>query len=317
MIPAIRNLHEERNRYAVDLHKMTEENHYLKIIRAIDCLPLSVHELKSIKGRFYILTAAKFNHIDRPMKLDKRFFDNTNTSFYFFDKEINLYGFPRPAQTEFNVYPDIAEAGRYHFAEWSFLLAEYEKSFANYPFFMTSSRFYEKNLRLKGSLGDYQTVLFDLLDKYGYGYLPSYDRNLSFIDLEEYRRQGYLGGTEQGLHFIQNLFGVDMTNEGRWISDYFCNYIGFKTRDNLKAYVEYYLPLFKLFFDDQWNLIYDYKNLEIVRPDMTFREFKPLSLLLEQISHLFFLKNKIPFLGMHYDGFYEVNEWRQEIIKIN
>ncbi|OYT98118.1 MAG: hypothetical protein CFE40_12610 [Burkholderiales bacterium PBB1] len=250
------------------------------------------------------------------MRLDKRLFDKANTEFYFFDSGLDLSEFPRPYKVEIEIYPQIAAAGRSHLAEWSFLLAEYERGFVEYPFFMTSSRFYEKNLRLQKSLSSYQSNLFMWLEKYGYGYLPSYDRNLSFVDMREYHRQGLLGSDKNTLSFIEDMFGVDMWEEGRFVSDFWCNYIGFHNRANLVAYVEFYLPMIRRFFDAQWNLTVDYRELAIVRSDVNFRQFKPLTLLLERVSHLFFFKNKIPFVGLHYDGFYEINEWAGEAFKI-
>jgi hypothetical protein len=287
------------------------------MINTVDFLPSEVGNADSCDGRFYVLTALDFNHIKRPMNLDGRFFDCTNTEFYFFDSELDLNGFPRPALMEVAVHPKIASAGRLHLAEWSFLLAEYEKGFAKYPFFMTSSRFYEKNKRLRGSLGTYQARLFQFLKKYGYGYLPSYDRNLSFIDLEDYRRLGRLGITDERYDLILKKFGVDMTNEGRWVSDYWCNYIGFGTREHLTRYIEFYLPVLHDFFDSDWSLVNDYREMNLVRLDVPFRNFKPLTLFLEQISHLFFYKNKYPFIGLHYEGFYEINEWRKSFEKLD
>ncbi len=354
-LPALRQLHEQRNLYAEmlavleeryaqlnkkldDLHeqhstcaeslvRLNDENRQLRekyrelkkrepSIRAVDYLPISIPRAEFTKGRFYILTALEFNHIQRPMRLDKRLFDETNTEFYFFDAGLDLAEFPRCYKTEQETYPLIADAGRKHLAEWSFLLAEYEKNFAEYPFFMTSSRFYEKNSRLRHPLGRYQSDLFKWLEIYGYGYLPSYDRNLSFVDMNEYEINGWLGTDENTFSFINEVFGVNMKEEGRFVSDFWCNYIGFQSRKHLVAYVDFYLPLIRRFFDDQWNLIVDYREMAIVRSDVNFRQFKPLTLFLEKVSHLFFFKREVPFVGLHYDGFYEVREWRREFMKI-
>lgn len=122
--------------------------------------------------------------------------------------------------------------------------------------------------------------------------------------------------TEHRNEFIKDLFHVDMNVECRWVSDYWRNYIGFWSRDDLLAYVRFYLPIFNMLFNSEWQLIKDYRDLEIVRLDVEFRNFKPLTLVLEQISHLYFLKNRIPFLGMHYDDFYEIREWQREFVKI-
>ena len=207
--------------------------------------------------------------------------------------------------------PEIALAGRQHLAEWSFFLTEYHKRILNYPFFVVSSRFYEKNNTLKASLDDYWDIMFKGLNEYGFGYLPSYDRSLSFIDMTTYYNNPIktLGTTEKGLAYIKDRFGVDMQCNYNKVSDFWCNYIGFASRDHFEKYMDYYMPVFDEFFDSDFNLKANYRAMGLVREDISFRELKPPTLLLELISHLFFYVNKIPFFGLHYDGTYEVREW--------
>ena len=77
---------------------------------------------------------------------------------------------------EYDLDPLIFEAGKKYLAEWSFLLNEAKHSFCEYPLFMISSRFYEKNHWLLKSLDYYWDNLFNFLQKYNFGYLPRYDR---------------------------------------------------------------------------------------------------------------------------------------------
>lgn len=274
---------------------------------------------RSIRPRptVYVLTAFRFNHIERNVLLDDRFQSDTNFVFYFFDQEIDLSDFPKPFLRECDIYPEIAAAGRAHLAEWSFLLAEYHKRVLDYPFYMISSRFYEKNKRMIGRLDDYWDWMFAGLSRYGYGYLPSYDRNLQFIDILDYIEKGYLGSTNQGLAYLRECLGVDMLQDHRYVSDFWCNYIGFRDRAALERYIEFYLPLIANLFDPAWELCKDYLALGLVSPSVNFREYKPLSLLLEQASHMFFFKNKVPFYGLSYDGGYEVREWERAFERIH
>lgn len=258
----------------------------------------------------HVLTALDHNHRQRPMPLDARFLAPAAPhAFYFFDPDLDLAGFPGLALRESDVAPNMAEAGRRHLAEWTFLLAEYERPFLGYPFFATSSRFYEKNTRLARPLPHYAEDLFALLERYGWGYLPSYDRDFGFCDMEEYIEKGYLGTTGAGQDFIAELYGVRMPEQYRYVSDFWCNYIGFHSRIHLERYVEFYLPMLRRFFTPDWQQAEDYLAMGLVRSDVAFRALKPLTLLLEQVSHMFFLKNRIPFFGLHYDGFHEVREW--------
>lgn len=263
----------------------------------------------------YILTAYRFNHLSREAPIDPRLLERPGeTIFYFVEPEGRPAGFSAPALAEIDIFPEINEAGKRHLAEWSFLLAEYYRPFARYPFYMVSSRFYEKNERLPGALHDYSAEWFRRLRQFGYGYWPSYNRRLGFEDLREYFQIGRLGMKQDGLDLLERLYGVKYLDEYRWFSDFFCNYIGFQSRARLAAYVEFYLPLIELFFDRQWRLTDDYEKY--VRRRQLFREEKPFTLLLELASHLFFYARDVPFFGLHYDGIYAVDERRAKLTRL-
>ncbi|MCI0704802.1 MAG: hypothetical protein L0241_27405 [Planctomycetia bacterium] len=264
----------------------------------------------------YVLTAHHFNHVARPIPLDPRLlYAPKNFHFYFFDPEGPPRGFHRRAHCERDIYPELHEVGRRHLAEWTFFLAEYERPFASYPFVTISSRFYDKNLRLPGPLDTYLPLFGWYLNEYGYGYLPSYDRDFSMIDLEEYERIGYLGTRREGMDLVQRLYGVKMPAEYRYTGDFWCNYIAFQSRVELVRYIEFYMPLLRYFFDERYNLITEYADTFVNRR-YVFRNEKPLTLYLEQLSHLFFYLNRLPYIGLHYDGFYEVDERKQEFRKV-
>ncbi len=76
----------------------------------------------------------------------------------------------------------LHKAGARYFAEWAFLLAEVKHSFCDYPFFMISSRFYQKNHWLNADLNCRWDQLFAQFEKYNWGFLPSYDRPLRWTD---------------------------------------------------------------------------------------------------------------------------------------
>lgn len=238
-------------------------------------------------------------------------------NFYFFDEGVDLDSFPARYLKESEIFPVISDAGRRHLAEWSFFLTEYHNKILNYPFYTISSRFYEKNLRISGSLDDCWDRIFNGLDRFGYGYLPSYDRDFDFIDILDYFNKGRLGMTTGGFEFINEQFGVDMRSDYRYVSDYWCNYIGFKSRAHFERYMDFYIPIFDKIFDNKFNIKWDYVAQGVVRSDVPFREFKPLTLILEQMSHLFFFKNKLPFYGLHYNADYEVREWEGRAIKLD
>jgi hypothetical protein len=95
----------------------------------------------------YVITYHKFNHEFGRLALDPRFLNSDkNIIYYLIDQKC-----PAPLQGkrvifEQEIDPLLYEAGKYYFAECSFLLSELKNSFCEYPFFMISSRFYEKIL---------------------------------------------------------------------------------------------------------------------------------------------------------------------------
>jgi hypothetical protein len=260
----------------------------------------------------YLITAYRHNHMDRQVPIDPRFLESQrNYVFYFVDKEGELPGFPRPTVAEVAINPAIQRPGQLHFGEWTFLLTEYKYGFADYPLFMISTRFYEKNKRLRLSLDQLWDDIFGFLATYGYGYLPSYQRDFGFIDYQVYYERSLLGTTLEGVDLINRLYGVNFLEECRFFSDFFCNYIGFQTRQELVCYVEFYLPLINYFFDANYREVrpvshYMQRLTDVQR--VGFRAEKPFTLLMEMISHLYFYANARRFFGLSYDGFYEIDE---------
>ena len=258
----------------------------------------------------YVVTAWRFNHVERNLPLDERLTDpRLDPVFYFVDQPPE--GFSQPHIVEPEINPAIVGAGRTHLAEWSFLMTELERPFARYPFFVTSSRFFEKNA-LVPSLVDLWPSAMAALDEMGWGYLPSYDRPAGFVDLAEYFEAGRLGMCETGLAFVDGFYGVRIPLQYRFMSDFFCNYLGFASRAHFEQYMAFYVPLIRRFLDSEWSLIRD-PELYVKRRNV-FREEKPLTLLLEMVSHLFFYCNEIPFLGVKHDGLCRVMEWQSEIV---
>lgn len=253
----------------------------------------------------YIITAWQFNHVDRGISLDERLTDpRLDPVFYFVDRPPE--SFPHPSIIEPELNPRIAEAGRLYLAEWSFLMTELERPFAHYPFFVTSSRFFEKN-QLVPSLGDLWSDAIAALGDLGWGYLPSYDRPAGFVDLAEYLEHGRLGMCEAGLAFVDGYYGVRIPQQYRLMSDFFCNYLGFASRAHFERYMAFYVPFIRRFLDQDWRPIRDPELY--VRRRNVFREEKPFTLLLEMVSHLFFYSNRIPFVGVKDDQLYRVLEW--------
>lgn len=262
----------------------------------------------STRGHFYVITAYEGTHLRRKLPLDPRFkTTRSQTTFYLVDKECHpTWPMAGNCIVEHERSPQLAAFGKEHMAEWSFLLNEYEKPFAQYPLYFISSRFYEKNARLVISLDEVSDYLFAGLERYGWGYLPSYDRPPGFEDLLGYSQGVHLGITQKGLDLIRDLFGVELLKEARWFSDFFCNYIGFRSRAELVRYVDFYRPLLDIFFDAQWKLKTDYSPY--VKRIGVYRNEKPLTFLFEMVSHLFFHQTKTPFFACHPEGLFEIQE---------
>jgi len=260
----------------------------------------------------YVISAYRFNHLSRNVPIDARLLNlGDRATFYFVDKEGAPTDFPGQTFSEARHFPEMSDLGRRHLAEWTFLLSEFYKPFATYPFFMISTRFYEKNTGLKGDLSNHFDDMFDFLNQYGFGYLPSYNRFDNFISYKDYMKTGVLGMRQDGIEFINKLYGVDFLNECDLFSDFFCNYIGFRSREDLVQYVSFYLPFINSFVGENFELVRSYDD--VVNKTGGFREEKPLTLLLEMISHLFFYKENRKFYGLHYNGHIEVDERRAQV----
>lgn len=246
--------------------------------------------------------------------LDKRFLESSrNYIYYLIDKEVPPILKDKPTVLESNMDPLLYKAGGRYLGEWSFLLNEAKYGFAQYPLFMISSRFYEKNQWLYRNLNDEWDELFSYFQKYQWGYLPSYDRPLRWIDLawEKFVRKKmwkyqFFPFTEQTYSLIEQVFGTNIPKDYRYTADLFCNYIGFRDRQSLLKYVDFYRPLLDFFFDDCYELKQDLSPY--VRRQGHHRNEKVFTFFLEVISHLFFFKEKQKYFSLHYDGYYEIDE---------
>ena len=260
----------------------------------------------------YVITHHQFNHEKIP--LDDRFLNGCgNYVYYLIDKTT-----PSPLQKksvlfESEIDPVLAKAGKEYFGEWAFLLAEAKHGFCQYPFFMISSRFYQKNTWLLRDLNTEWETLFSYLDDYGWGCLPCYDRPLRWIELEwkkklrqHYWKHRFFPFKEEAFHLIQNLYQVKIFEEYRATIDLLCNYIGFKSRAHLLEYVNFYRPLIYTVFNE--DLEPKTPLDRYVRKTDHHRNEKPFTFLLERFSHLFFYKEAKKFYTLHYDGYYEVDE---------
>lgn len=275
----------------------------------------------------YVVTYHEFNHVKSSQNkgckpLDVRFLEGGgNYVYYLIDKTIPEALRNKKTILEYDLDQDIHEAGGKYFGEWSFLLAEEKHQFCQYPFFMISSRFYEKNHWLHKSLDAEWATLFDLLEKYRWGYLPSYDRPLRWIDYsfkKDFERKAWLykffPWTDKTMPLIDEVFGVKMPQQYRYTADLFCNYIGFNSRQDLLDYVAFYKPLINRFFDPSFKMKEDFSPY--IRGFGCFRNEKSFTFLLELLCHLFFFKNKVPYFALHYDGYYSIDESSKKMKKL-
>jgi hypothetical protein len=262
-----------------------------------------------------VVTYYGFNHHLGRLPLDLRFLGSQhNLLYYLIDRKRPAQLRDKPVLLECAIDTDLFAAGQRYLAEWSLLLAEARHGFCQYPFFMVSSRFYEKNAWLRTDLNQEWAQMFKLLKTYGWGYLPSYDRAWNWQDLQDYQQRGLLPVTTAGRQLVLDLYGVDIPNGYRYMSDFFCNYIGFQSRAHLLAYVDFYRPLLEHLFDERYQPRQDLSRY--VALTRYYRKEKPFTFYLELISHLFFYQRQIKFFGMHYDGYYEVDERAAAIRKI-
>lgn len=266
-------------------------------------------------NQIYVITYHKFNHEGENRKpLDQRLLSSSNRYIYYLiDEQI-----PKPLENkevlfEKNLDPFLYKAGGSYLGEWSFLLAEAKHSFCSYPFFMISSRFYEKNSWLYQNLDQEWDSLFSYLSQYGWGYLPSYDRPLYWVDMSWEKqmkkppsKHTFWPFYAETFQLIEDLFKINIPRNYRYTPFLFCNYIGFHSREHLLQYVNFYEPLFRYFFDDTFAPI---RSLDpYVKNTGQFRNEKPFTFLIELLSHLFFYKQNKTYMALHYDGYYEINE---------
>ena len=267
------------------------------------------------KPEIYVITYHEFNHVNpltsRP--LDPRFLNNDGFTYYLIDKEVPEVLKDKPSILEYQLNKDVYEAGGKYFGEWSFLLNEEKLGFCKYPLFMISSRFYEKNSWLMTDLNAEGELLFNYLQQYGWGYLPSYDRPLRWINLswqkeieKEAWRYKFFPFTGKTYSLINDVFGVRMPEEYQYSADFFCNYIGFRSRAELLEYVAFYRPLIDYFFDSSYRPKRDFSPY--IKKTGSFRNEKSFTFLLELVSHLFFWKKKKEYFALHYDGYYSIDE---------
>ncbi len=273
----------------------------------------------------YVITYHQFNHdLNRPRAhpFDERFLHSSRNYFYYLiDREVPKIFANKQVIQECDLDPLLHEAGGKHLGEWSFLLAEEKHSFCQYPFFMISSRFYEKNRWLRTDLNDQWDALFGLFSHYRFGFLPSYDRPLRWLDLDwktklkkKVWRYSFFPWKEPAFALTKQLLGTRIPEEYRYVSDLQCNYIGFRDRQALLDYVRFYRPLIEYFFDDAYRLL---RSVDpYVRQTGAFRNEKPLTFLLEILSHLFFFSYEEKVFALHYDGYYEIDERKTELKKL-
>lgn len=267
----------------------------------------------------YLITYHKFNHEgENRVPLDDRFLkSDKKIVYYLIDEETPAPLKGKSVLFEKKIEPLLYEAGGKHFGEWSFLLAEKKHSFCQYPFFMTSSRFYEKNSWLYRDLNQEWDTLFSLLREYGWGYLPSYNQPLYWVDLSKTPKregEGFWPFHPKAFSLIEDLYGVNVPKDYRYTPFLFCNYIGFQSREHLLRYVQFYEPLIHYFFDEKWSPRRDFSLY--LKNTGRFRNEKSFAFLLELFSHLFFFKEKQPYMALHYDGYYAIDEASKKWTKL-
>lgn len=268
----------------------------------------------------YVITHYQNNHIRRDVPIDSRFLSrDKNYIFYLVDDAVAKQLATYPYIFEKDIDPVFHRAGKYALAEWSFLLAEAKHSFCSYPFFMISSRFYEKNRLLQLSLSQLWDKLFSFFENYEWGWLPSYDRYLHWVDIswkrfEKLRNEGRIFAPirRKSVDLVDQLLGLENYHTAPFC---FCNYIGFKNREALLSYVNFYKPLIEFFYDE--NFEPKEQLSEYVDKAGIYYQEKTFTFLLECYSHLFFYKANKPFFHLHYDGFYDINLRDKQMKKLS
>ena len=171
-----------------------------------------------MKETIYLIT----NYEKRQKPLDERFLKSKkNYNYYLIDKKIPEILKNKKCLIEYDLDPSLYEAGKRDFAEWSFLLAEEKHSFCEYPFFVISSRFYEKNNWLIKDLDEYWENLFEFLRKYKFGFLPSYDRPMRWVSFSDWEKKikreewrfRFFPFTSDTSNLIKEVFDLHLSDE--------------------------------------------------------------------------------------------------------
>lgn len=273
----------------------------------------------------YVHTFYKGNHAAegyRQRPIDPRFLDSDRNLVYFLiDDEVPPALEGRRILQERELDPKYKAAGARHLSEWAFLLAEADEGFCEYPMFMTSSRFYEKNTLLRTDLNREWDALFARLEEYGWGFLPSYDRPLTWVPFRWVMRDRPLPWwpfspfTADAFEPVRRHYGIRIPEDYAAFADLQCNYIGFQSREHLVRYIGFYRPLIDEFFDERLQPLKDFSP--IVRSGSSpLRNEKPFTFYLEYLSHLFFRAEDLPFFALHYDGYHEVDERARTLRKL-
>lgn len=306
---------------------MDKHSQSAKIYQPVDAfIIISVVSALMENPTIYVITNYQVNHNSPGLRnepIDSRFLvSNRNYVFYLIDEAIPAPLKDKQILFEWKIDPLLHQRGKEYFAEWSFLLAEAKHSFASYPMFMISSRFYEKNIWLKTDLNIEWDKLFSYLSQYGWGYLPSYNRPLGWFDLElaKFRKQNstynFLPFNESSFQLINEVYNVKIPDDYSSMSDLQCNYIGFYSREHLLDYVNFYRRLIDKLFDESYLPREEIGRYVKSTNSEYYPNEKPFTFLLEWMSHLFFYQNNRKFFALHYDAYYEINETEKKIRKL-
>jgi hypothetical protein len=265
----------------------------------------------------YVVTYYRFNHQERDKPIDSRFLNSKNHFvYYLIDSET-----PEPLVGKETLFEDridaqVKEASRYYFAEWGVFLNEERHSVLQYPFFMISSRFYEKNTTLRTTLDLEWDSMFSYFDSYQWGFLPSYEKPAVWVDAHTASIFMDMYITPKGNDLVKQLYGVDICDHAsyRYIGDFFCHYIGFRDRAALLEFIDFARPLINLLFDEDLKPKCDIS--EYVRSTGAYRNEKPFTFMLEALSQLFFFVKRKRYFGMKYDGYFDVDPATRTALRI-
>jgi hypothetical protein len=267
---------------------------------------------KRLENTIYVIANLQGNHhpnnldAHRRLPVDERLTESKQRYvFYLTDPEPHLT-FPNQL-LEKEIDPLLHKAGKDHLAEWSFLLAEEKHAFCSYPFFMISSRFYAKNDWLLRDLNREWDLLFSQFSKYSHGFLPSYSRFLHWVKFSNLMKNPLLfcPFTDRFFQLVKELYQISIPQDYKAFPDLGCHYLGFRDREALLEYVNFYKPFIHYFFDENFSekrSISDY-----VKKSGHFPNEKPITFGFEVLSHLFFFQKQRPFFCLHYDGYYEID----------